>query len=77
MEEPLKWCDEWRQIRLNRIPNDVELHNVVVMGQDVPHTLHLRPWNLRVSPLYFGGNFPSRLANYEKVANHGVDDELI
>jgi hypothetical protein len=62
---------------LDNIPNNVEIDLEIVMDKDVAQTSYSLPGHLRMDVTHIAGNSLDGLADYFKIADHGVDCFLV
>lgn len=62
-EDFLELREQWRQILLDRLPNDVQIDIGVAVDEPIAHSCHLTPRDTRVRLSRWGRNAPRRLAH--------------
>jgi hypothetical protein len=69
--------ERYRDIRLDNMPDNIQLHGSILMDQDVPHAAHTGPINARVARLGCVGDVAGGLADDLDIAEHGIDDHFV
>ena len=55
--------DEWWQVAIDGVPEDVIVHKIIAMDESVTHADDLWPWNRTIAGLDIAWNLAGSLAN--------------